>query len=80
MPSPDSISADYNWYRKLAEWVNKPALEPAIYRENPMKAWASMVGLEAKPGTVIKNVDEASKEAMKAAGETEETLRKQRGF
>ena len=46
MPHPDSTPAGYDWYRKLAEMMNKPAISTEEYAKEPLDSWALMIGLK----------------------------------
>jgi hypothetical protein len=74
MTSPDAIPLGYNWYRKLAEWVNKPAVTSDIYQQSIPNSWMALIGFEPSPMT--KNIQEKGRAAREAAEKSDEILRR----
>ena len=68
----------YEWYKKLADLMSKPAEPLEEYGKVPIDSWMRMIGF--KRGGTVEDIFDRSEAARKAAELTESKLRAKTGY
>ncbi len=69
-PDQQDSSLPYNWYRKIAEMMNKPTVSYEEFSNDAAGNWLGLIGFKASPNT--QNIQERGAAAREAGKRLDE--------